>query len=36
MKRKRDNPEQIIRKLRTAELLLNQGKTVADFCRALA
>jgi len=35
MKRKRHNPEQIIRKLRTAEQLLNQGKSVADVCRAL-
>ena len=26
MKRKRHNPEQIIRKLRTAERLLNQGQ----------
>jgi hypothetical protein len=29
------NPEQIIRKLRTAEQLLNQGQAVADVCRAL-
>jgi hypothetical protein len=29
MKRKRHNPEQIIRKLRSAEQLLNQGQTVA-------
>ena len=35
MKRKRHNPEQIIRKLRTAEQLLNQGQTVADVCRVL-
>jgi transposase-like protein len=35
MKRKRHNPEQIIRKLRTAEQLLNQVQTVADACRAL-
>jgi transposase-like protein len=35
MKRKRHNPEQIIRKLRTAEQLLTQGQTVADVCRAL-
>jgi transposase-like protein len=35
MKRKRHNPEQIIRKLRTAEQLLNQGQSVADVCRAL-
>ena len=35
MKRKRHTPELIIRKLRTAEQLLNQGQTVADVCRAL-
>jgi putative transposase len=29
MKRKRHNPEQIIRKLRSAVQLLNQGQTVA-------
>ncbi len=35
-KRKRPNPEQIIRKLRrTADQLLIQGQTVADVCRAL-
>ena len=28
MKRKRHTPEQIIRKLRTAEQLLNQGQSV--------
>jgi transposase-like protein len=35
MKRKRHSPEQIIRKLRTAEQLLNQGQSVADACRTL-
>ena len=35
MKRKRHNPEQLIRKLRTADQLLNQSQTVADVCRAL-
>ena len=35
MKVKRHNPEQIIRKLRTAEQLLNQGQAVAGVCRAL-
>ena len=35
MKRKRHNPEQLFRKLRTAEQLLNQGQAVADVCRAL-
>jgi hypothetical protein len=29
MKRKRHNPEQTIRKLRSAKQLLNQGQTVA-------
>jgi hypothetical protein len=36
VKRKRHNPEQIIRKLRSAEQLLNQGQAVADVCRALS
>ena len=35
MKRKRHTAEQIIRKLRTAEQLLNQGQNVAYVCRAL-
>ena len=35
MKRKRHSPEQVIRKLRTADQLLNQGQSVADVCRAL-
>jgi putative transposase len=35
MKHKRHTPEQIIRKLRTAEQLRNQGQTVADVCRTL-
>jgi transposase-like protein len=35
MKRKRHTPEQIIRKLRTAEQDLNQGQRDADVCRAL-
>ena len=35
MKVKRHSPEQIIRKLRTAEQLLSQGQAVADVCRAL-
>ena len=35
MKHKRHTPEQIIRKLRTAGQLLNQGQTVADVCRTL-
>ena len=35
MKRKRHTPEQIIRKLHTAEQLLNQGQSVADVCTTL-
>jgi len=35
MKVKRHSPEQIIRKLRTAEQLLNQGQSVADICQSL-
>lgn len=34
MKRIRHPAEQIIRKLKTAEQLLAQGKSVADVCRA--
>jgi putative transposase len=36
MKRNCHTAEQIIRNLRTTELLLNQEQTVADICRALA
>ena len=35
MKLIRHTAEQIIRKLKTAEQLIAQGKTVADVCRAL-
>jgi transposase-like protein len=35
MKRIRHTPEQIIRKLKTAEQLIAQGKTVADVCRVI-
>ncbi len=35
MPRKRFTPEQIISKLREAEVLLSQGKTTAEVCRAL-
>ena len=35
MKRIRHTAEQIIRKLKTAEQLTAQGKTVADVCRAI-
>jgi len=36
MKRKRHNPEQIIRKLREADRLLSEGKDIALVCQALA
>ena len=35
MKRIRHTPEPIIRRLKTAEQLIAQGKTVADVCRAI-
>ena len=35
MKRKRHGPEQIIRKLREAEALLSEGKTIAEVCQRL-
>ena len=35
MNKKRHNPEQIIRKLREAERLKAEGKTVAEICQAL-
>ncbi len=35
MKRKRHNPEQIIRKLREADRLLSDGKDLAVVCQAL-
>ena len=35
MKRKRHSPEQIIRKLREAEGLLAQGRTIAEICQRL-
>ena len=35
MKRTRHTPEQIIRKLKTADQLLAQAQTVADACRVL-
>jgi hypothetical protein len=35
MKGKQHSPEQIIRKLRTAEQILNQGQSVDDVCRVL-
>ena len=35
MKRTRKTPDQIIRKLKTADLLLTQGQTVANACLVL-
>lgn len=35
MKRKRHGPEQVIGKLREAEVWLSQGATVADVCKRL-
>lgn len=35
MKRTRHTTEQIICKLKTAELLIAQGKNVADVCRVI-
>ena len=35
MKRKRDSPEQIIAKLREAEVLLQKGEAVPQVCRQL-
>jgi len=36
MKRKRHSPEQIIRKLREADRILSEGKTIADLFRRVA
>jgi putative transposase len=35
MKRRRHTPEQVIRKLREADRLLGEGKSIADACRHL-
>jgi DNA-binding CsgD family transcriptional regulator len=35
MKRKLHRPEQIVRKLREAEALLSEGKTIAEVCQRL-
>ncbi len=35
MKRRRHTPEQIIRKLREAEVMQSDGKPVAEICRSL-
>jgi putative transposase len=32
---KRHNPEQIVRKLRDAEAMLNTGKTIGEACQSL-
>jgi transposase-like protein len=34
-RRKRHSPEQIIRKLRDGDAMLNAGKTMAEVCQAL-
>lgn len=33
--RKKHTPEQVVRKLATADRMLNEGKDVADVCRGL-
>lgn len=35
MKRQRNSPEQVIRKLRTAEQMLSEGKTIGEVAKAL-
>lgn len=35
MKRCRHTPEQVIRKLREAERMLSEGKTIAELCKEL-
>ena len=35
MKRKKHSPEQIIRKLRQAEAMQSEGKTVGEICQTL-
>ena len=35
MKRKRHNPEQIVRKLREADAMIAAGKTIGQVCQAL-
>jgi len=35
MKRKRHSPEQIVRKLREADKLLSEGRTIAEVCQQL-
>ena len=36
MPKKRFNPEEIIHKLREADVLLSQGRTIAEVCKHLA
>jgi len=35
MKRKRHSPEQVIRRLREADRMLSEGKTIAEVCQQL-
>jgi putative transposase len=35
MKRRRHTPEQVVRKLREAERMLSEGKTIAEVAKAL-
>jgi transposase-like protein len=35
MKRKRHSPEQVIRKLREADRMLSEGKTIGEVCQQL-
>ena len=35
MKRRRHTPEQVIRKLREADRMLAEGKTIGEVCRQL-
>ena len=35
MKRKRHSPEQIVRKLREADKLLSEGRTISEVCQQL-
>ncbi len=35
MKRRRHSPEQVIRKLRDADRMLSEGKTIAEVCQQL-
>ncbi|MFH1109340.1 MAG: transposase [Planctomycetota bacterium] len=35
MKHKRHSPEQVIRKLREADRMLSEGRTIAEVCQQL-